>query len=194
MTSVQFLRPRYAGFLMGFDAFDTSHEAIPGTMVPWSVPHIPWTRSDAGSTQLCEHRFSGVDLRAANVVNMPVLGQQRTAGCVERPNEEEIDMRKTVLFVCSAVVALAACGKNKMVEAAEIYEKEACACKDVQCTTAATTKFSEATTKNATSVPTSGGDAEAYTKAVGNATACVTKAAMSGIPGMPGMPGTPAKK
>lgn len=95
------------------------------------------------------------------------------------------------LLALGALVALSACGKNKMVEVAENYEKEACACKDAKCATDATQKFSAETTKNASSVPTSGGDAEAYSKAVQNATACVTKAAMSGVPGMPPMPAAP---
>jgi hypothetical protein len=89
------------------------------------------------------------------------------------------------LVACGVVLSLVGCGKNKMLIAAEAFEKEACACKDVACGTAASTKFAEATAKDATSVPTSGGDAEAYTAAVAKATECVTKAAMAGIPGMP---------
>src|SRR5512145_1745270 len=89
------------------------------------------------------------------------------------------------LVACGAVLTLVGCGKNKMLVVAEEYEKEACACKDAACATAASKKFSDATVQNASSVPTSGSNAEAYTKAVTNATTCVTKAAMSGVPGMP---------
>jgi hypothetical protein len=105
----------------------------------------------------------------------------------------EMNMNKVAYMVAlGAVLTLVGCGKNKLLVAAEAYEKEACACKDTACATAATMKFSEATAKDATSVPSSGTDAEAYSKAVTNATACVTKAAMSAIPGMPAMPATPA--
>jgi predicted cobalt transporter CbtA len=112
------------------------------------------------------------------------------------PDQEVVDMKKIACLVAlGALLALAsACGKNKMVEVAENYEKEACACKDAACATAATTKFSEETSKNAASMPKSGGDAEAYTKAASAAAQCVTKAAMSGVPGMPPMPGAPPKK
>lgn len=101
-------------------------------------------------------------------------------------------MKKLVcLAVCGAMFVLVGCGKNKMVEAAENYEKEACACKDAACATAASNKFAAETSKNATSVPTSGSDAETYSKHVSAATQCVTKAAMSGVPGMPPMPAMP---
>jgi hypothetical protein len=102
-------------------------------------------------------------------------------------------MNKVVCLVaCTAVLVLSGCGKNKMVEVAENYEKDACACKDAACATAASNKFAEESTKNASSVPKTGGDAEAYSKAVSNATQCVTKAAMSGVPGgMPAMPAMP---
>lgn len=100
--------------------------------------------------------------------------------------QEETNMNKTLYLVAFGVLfTVVGCGKNKMLVAAEAYEKEACACKDAACGTAASTKFAEASAKDAADVPTSGGDAEAYTKAVSNATACVTKAAMAGIPGMP---------
>ena len=94
--------------------------------------------------------------------------------------------KATYWVVCGALLTLtlAGCGKNKLLVVAENYEKEACACKDAACATAASAKFAEATAKDASSVPTSGGDAEAYSKSVTNATACVTKAAMSGIPGV----------
>lgn len=81
----------------------------------------------------------------------------------------------------------AACGKNKLLEAAENYEKSACACKDSACATAATTKFGSDSTAAASSSPSSS-DAEAITKSTTAATTCVTKIAMAGIPTMPGMP------
>lgn len=90
------------------------------------------------------------------------------------------------LFVLGLLAA--GCGKNKMVEAADVYEKAACACKDSACATAATTKFATDNGGAAASPPTSGSDAEAYTKSVTAATMCATKLAMAGIPTMPGMP------
>jgi hypothetical protein len=96
-----------------------------------------------------------------------------------------------IATLCAVALVLAGCGKNKMLEAAENYEKEACACKDAACATTASTKFAEETKKNASSAPTSGSDAEAYSKAVQKATECVTKAAMSNMPTMPNMPAMP---
>lgn len=96
-----------------------------------------------------------------------------------------------IATVCASVLVLAACGKNKMLVAAETYEKEACACKDAACATAASNKFAEETKKNAMSMPASGADAEVYSKAVQNATNCVTKAAMGNLPAMPNMPAMP---
>ena len=103
-------------------------------------------------------------------------------------------MKLACLFVLGLLSA--ACGKNKMVEAAEVYEKAACACKDSACATAATTKFAADNGGASAAPPTSGGDAEAYTKSITGASACVTKLAMAGIPtmpAMPAMPGMPAK-
>ena len=90
------------------------------------------------------------------------------------------------LFVLGVLAA--GCGKNKMVEAAEAYEKAACACKDSACATSATTKFAADNGGAATSPPSSGSDAEAYTKSFTAATMCATKLAMAGMPAMPGMP------
>lgn len=97
-------------------------------------------------------------------------------------------------LACLFVLGLlsAACGKNKLLEAAETYEKSACACTTSACGTAATTKFGSDSTAAASSPP-SGSDGEAYAKSVGAATTCVTKLAMAGMPAMPGMPGMPAK-
>jgi hypothetical protein len=97
-------------------------------------------------------------------------------------------------LACLFVLGLlsAACGKNKLLEAAENYEKAACACKDSACATAATTKFGADSTAAASSSPSSS-DAEAITKSTTAATTCVTKIAMAGIPTMPAMPGMPAK-
>jgi len=89
------------------------------------------------------------------------------------------------LFVLGLLAA--GCGKNKMVEASENYEKAACACKDTACITAATTKFGQESTAAASSSPSSS-DAEAITKSTTAATTCVTKIAMAGMPAMPGMP------
>ncbi len=85
--------------------------------------------------------------------------------------------KTTCLIACCALFAVVGCGKSKVLEAAENYEKEACACKDAACTTAAAQKYAEAVAKDPSSV--SGGDAEAITKATTNATACTTKLAMS---------------
>jgi hypothetical protein len=84
-----------------------------------------------------------------------------------------------------AMFTLAGCGKNKMVVGAEAYEKETCACQDVACVTAASTKFATMTKENVTSMPSSGGDLEAYTKATTAAAACVTKVSMAGMPALP---------
>lgn len=94
-------------------------------------------------------------------------------------------MKLACLFVLGLLAT--ACGKNKLVEAAETYEKAACACKDNACATAATTKFASDSAAGASSQP-SGGDAEVYTKLTTTATGCVTKLAMAGIPAMPAMP------
>jgi hypothetical protein len=99
-------------------------------------------------------------------------------------------MKLACLFVLGLLAA--GCGKNKMLEAAETYEKAACACKDSACATAATTKFASDNAAAASS-PLSGSDAEAYTKSTTAATGCVTKLAMAGIPAMPAMPAMPAK-
>lgn len=81
----------------------------------------------------------------------------------------------------SLMLATTACGKSKALLAVEEYEQAACACKDVACVTSATKKFSEKASDMATA---SGGEAEAITKATTNATTCVTKISMAGMPGM----------
>ncbi len=100
---------------------------------------------------------------------------------------------KTTTFgfsACFGIVMLlgaTGCGKSKALMAAEDYEKAACACKDAACATTASKAFADRAADMATA---SGGEAEAITKATSAAAACVTKAAMSGVPGMPsGMPG-----
>ncbi len=77
------------------------------------------------------------------------------------------------------------CGKSKALMAAEEYEKEACACKDAACTTEAGKKYAAHASDMASA---SSGEAEAITKATTNASQCVTKIAMSGVPAVPGMP------
>jgi hypothetical protein len=92
-----------------------------------------------------------------------------------------------VLALCfgSLMLATAGCGKSKALTSAEEYEKAACACKDVACTTDASKKFAERAKDMATA---SSGEAEAITKATSAATECMTKIAMAGVPGMPAMP------
>ena len=58
----------------------------------------------------------------------------------------------------------------------------ACACKDAACVTDAAKKFSAKASDMATA---SSGEAEAITKATTNATTCMTKISMAGVPGMP---------
>lgn len=89
-------------------------------------------------------------------------------------------------FGSMMLLAASGCGKSKALMAAEEYEKAACACKDAACATAATKAFSD---KAGDMASASGGEAEAITKASTAAAACVTKAAMSGVPAMPAMPG-----
>ena len=94
---------------------------------------------------------------------------------------------KIAFAVCfgSVLLATTGCGKSKYLMAAEEYEKEACACKDAACATAATQKFAS---HSAEAASAGSGEAEAITKASSAAAECVTKAAMAGIPGMPPMP------
>lgn len=81
----------------------------------------------------------------------------------------------------SLLLATTACGKSKALMAAEDYEKDACACKDAACVTDATKKFSA---KAGDMASASGSEAEAITKASTNASTCVTKISMAGIPTM----------
>jgi hypothetical protein len=94
-------------------------------------------------------------------------------------------MIKVAFALCfgSLMLATTACGKSKALMAVEEYEQTACACKDVACVTGATKKFSEKASDMATA---SSGEAEAITKATTNATGCVTKISMAGMPGLPG--------
>lgn len=78
------------------------------------------------------------------------------------------------------------CGPSKLLTAAQDYEKAACACKDIACTTEASKKYADAA-KEAGAAGSS--EAEAITKATTAAAACVTKIATSSVPGMPAMPG-----
>jgi hypothetical protein len=83
---------------------------------------------------------------------------------------------------------LAGCGPSKQLVAAEEYEKDACACKDVKCTTEAAKKYAD---KVKEAGAASGSEGEAIGKHVTAATTCTTKLATANIPGMPAMP-TPA--
>jgi hypothetical protein len=85
----------------------------------------------------------------------------------------------------SMMVVATGCGKSKALVAAEEYEKAACACKDVACTTEAAKKYGEHAKEAGAA---SGGDAEAMAKATGAAVECTTKITMASIPAMPGMP------
>lgn len=82
----------------------------------------------------------------------------------------------------SMMLLAAGCGKSKALTTAEEYEKNACACKDVTCVADATKKFGENAKDMATA---SSGEAEAITKATTNASACMAKITMAGIPGKP---------
>ena len=95
-----------------------------------------------------------------------------------------MDFSKIAFAVGIALVG-AGCGPSKALQAAQDYEKAACACKDAACATDATKKFAAHASEMASA---SSGEAEAITKATSAAAQCVTKASMAGIPGMPAMP------
>lgn len=98
---------------------------------------------------------------------------------------------KIAFALCfGSMMFIAGCGKSKALLAAEEYEKAACACKDATCATTATKAFAD---KSADMASASSGDAEAITKASTAAAACVTKAAMAGMPAVPGMPAAAPK-
>ena len=104
---------------------------------------------------------------------------------------EEPDMKKTTIVVSllgiGVLTAFATgCGPSKALQAAQDYEKAACACKDAACATDATKKFADASKDMATA---SSSEADAITKSTTNAAQCVTKVSMAGLPAMPGMPG-----
>jgi hypothetical protein len=88
---------------------------------------------------------------------------------------------KTV-FAVALVVLATGCGKSEALKAAEEYETTACACKTLDCTTAASKAYTE---KLGAAGTAKSGEAEALTKSTANAAACVTKLALSGIPGLP---------
>jgi hypothetical protein len=96
-----------------------------------------------------------------------------------------------IVALCAGALAVGACGKNKLLVAAENYEKEACACKDAPCANAAATKFAQETKQGGVMAPTTGADAEAYRNAVQNATQCVSKLTMPALPAMPNLPALP---
>jgi hypothetical protein len=85
------------------------------------------------------------------------------------------------VFCLGALAAFSTgCGKSKALQAAEEYQRAACACKDTACVTEATKKFGEAAKDMGTA---SSGEADAITKATTEATSCATKIAMAGVPG-----------
>ena len=94
-----------------------------------------------------------------------------------------MNMIKVAFALCcgSLMLATTACGKSKALMAVEEYEQNACACKDAACVTEASKKFSAKASDMATA---SSGEAEAISKATTNATTCVSKISMVGIPGV----------
>jgi hypothetical protein len=90
--------------------------------------------------------------------------------------------------MCFGSLLLAGCGPSKQLVAAQEYEKEACACKDVKCTTDAAKKYAD---KVKEAGAASGSEGEAIGKHVTAATTCVTKLATANVPGMPAMPAMP---
>jgi hypothetical protein len=100
-----------------------------------------------------------------------------------RVTHEKAAMTKSTIVTVLCVGAIAAfasgCGPSKALQAAQEYEKSACACKDTACITDAAKKFGEAAKDMATA---SSGEADAITKATTEA----TKIAMAGVPGAAG--------
>lgn len=85
-------------------------------------------------------------------------------------------------------VAMIGCGGGgeELVKAAQKYETDTCACKDVACTTKAAEEYSKTTADLAgKKMVASEDDAKKITDASTKAAACVTKLAMSGVPGAP---------
>jgi hypothetical protein len=85
----------------------------------------------------------------------------------------------------SLMLATAGCGPSKMLQAAQEYEKAACACKDLACTTDAAKKYGEKVKEAGAG---SSGEAEALGKATTAAAECTMKITMANVPGMPAMP------
>ncbi len=85
----------------------------------------------------------------------------------------------------SMMLVTAGCGPSKLLQAAQEYEKAACACKDVACTAEAAKKYGE---KAKEAGPGGSSEGEALAKATSAATECATKLATANIPGMPAMP------
>lgn len=80
-------------------------------------------------------------------------------------------------------------GGEELVKAAQKYETDSCACKDVACTTKAAQDYSKTTQELAgKKMVASEDDAKKITAASTKAAECVTKLAMSAVPGMPAMP------
>lgn len=87
-----------------------------------------------------------------------------------------------------ASFALIGCGGGgeELVKAAQKYETDTCACKDVACTTKAAEAYSKTTQELAgKKMVASEDDAKKITDASTKAAACVTKVAMAGVPGAP---------
>ena len=97
---------------------------------------------------------------------------------------------KIAIALCfgSMMLATTGCGPSKLLQAAQDYEKAACACKDLACTADAAKKYGEKVKEAGTA---SSSEGEAIGKATTAAAECVTKITMANIPKMPAMPGMP---
>ena len=97
---------------------------------------------------------------------------------------------KIAIALCfgSMMLATTGCGPSKLLQAAQDYEKAACACKDLACTAEAAKKYGERAKEAGAA---GGSEAEAIGKATTAATECMTKITMANVPGMPAMPTMP---
>jgi hypothetical protein len=94
-------------------------------------------------------------------------------------------MTRTKLFFGSmifALVALAGCGKNKLVKATEDYADKTCACKDMDCVKKETEAYSKVVDESKDSRG-SDDDVKAIEAAGKKASDCVTKIATAGAGG-----------
>gem|GEM_PF-1720014 len=99
----------------------------------------------------------------------------------------------TTMIIGSSAMLGCGGGGEELVKAAQKYETDSCACKDVACTTKAAQDYTKTTQDLAgKKLVASEDDAKKITTATTKATECVTKLAMSAVPG--GMPAMPAAK